>query len=92
MSAPTRLRFDEMPPSQQAGIMCNDPRFQQFVGAHTIESGVTIAASGCAEYISTICNINSRRDLNTNQDAHNKFQSLRTEFDAWTGKIANPRQ
>ena len=90
MSKPQK-RFDEMPPAAQAGILCNDPRFQQFVGARTIKSGVSVANSGCAEYIRTICKVTSRRDLNTDPTAQATFQTLRTEFDAWTGKIATPR-
>jgi len=91
MNAPLNQRFDDLDPAQQAGILCNDPRFQQFVGTRTIKSGVTVTSSGCAEYIRTICKVTSRRQLTHNPDAKTRFQSLRTEFDAWTGKITTPR-
>lgn len=84
-------RFDELPYAQQAGMLCNDDRFRQFVGARTIKSGVSVAASGCAEYVRQICQIESRRDLNTSSNAQTRFQALRTEFDAWTGKLATQR-
>ena len=89
MSAP-RTPFNTLPAPTQAGILCNDPRFQQFVGTRTIKSGVTVSASCCAEYIRTICKVPSRAHLRTNQTAAAEFQKLRTEFDAWTGKIAHP--
>lgn len=37
------------------------------------------------------CGIQSRRELTTNPDAAEKFQTLRTEFDAHIGKISRPR-
>lgn len=37
------------------------------------------------------CGIESRRELTTNPDAAEKFQTLRTEFDAHIGKISRPR-
>jgi hypothetical protein len=82
--------FQKTPPAQQAGILCNDPRFQQFVGSRIIKSGASVNASGCAEYIRQICAIASRRALNTDATARAKFETLRTEFDAWTGRIGKP--
>lgn len=84
-------RFDDLPYAQQAGILCNDDRFRHFVGARTIKSGVSVAASGCAEYVRQICQIQSRRDLNTSSDAQTRFHALRTEFDAWNGNRIRDR-
>lgn len=42
-------------------------------------------------YLRDCCRIESRRELNTNHGALQAFQRLRTEFDAWRGKIANQR-
>ncbi len=80
-----------MPAPQQSGILCNDLRFQQFLGAKIVKSGVTLNPTACAEYIRQHCNIKSRRDLITNPTAHAKFQALRTEFDVWIGRIGKPR-
>jgi hypothetical protein len=77
-----RQRFNDMRPSQQAGILCNDTRFQDFVAKRQAFPG------GAAAYLRGWCNIESRRDLDTDPFAQTKFQTLRTEFDAWTGKIA----
>lgn len=83
--------LSDLPPAQQAGILCNDPRFQQFVGARLIKSGATMSASGCAEYIRRACGVASRRNLNDIEDAATAFAAIRTEFDAWTGRIPRPR-
>ena len=86
-----RTPFVDMSPAQQAGILCNDTRFRQFVGTRTIRSGVTVSPECAAEYLRRTCRINSRRELNTSDGARATFQALRTEFDAWTGKIAAQR-
>ena len=91
MNAPLRQRFDDMPPAQQAGIICNDDRFQRFAATRCGFLDGQFSASAAAEYLRDCCKITSRRDLNTDPQALARFQTLRTEFDAWTGKIATPR-
>jgi hypothetical protein len=86
-----RRPFSSLPPAQQAGILCNDERFKSFAGTRTIKSGVILSDTATAEYIRMYCKVTSRRDLNRSVDAARKFQTLCTEFDAWTGKIATPR-
>ncbi|MCG7520873.1 hypothetical protein [Ruegeria sp. Ofav3-42] len=83
--------FADMPPQKQAGILCNDPRFQRFAATRCGAPAETFSASAAAEYLRQVCRINSRRELSTDSAAQQKFQILRTEFDAWTGKIAAPR-
>ncbi|MGH1447403.1 MAG: hypothetical protein ACRBBO_15320 [Cognatishimia sp.] len=87
----SKVHFDDMPASQQAGILCNDPRFQRFAATRCGFPDDQFSQSAAAEYLRNCCHIDSRRDLNTNGQAHTLFQTLRTEFDAWTGKIATPR-
>lgn len=86
-----RTPFDDLPLPQQAGILCNEPQFQQFAGARTIKSGIQLSPTASAEYLRTICRIKSRRDLETDTGAATRFAALRTEFDAWRGRIARPR-
>lgn len=78
---------------QQAGILCNDPQFQRFVVTRVDPdlSHHFYCASFAAEYLRRFCNIQSRRDLAHNIDARARFRILRTEFDAWSGRIAPPR-
>ncbi len=91
MNAPVRQRFDDMNPAQQAGILCNDPRFQQFAASRCGMPKQQFSTSAAAQYLRDCCQIDSRRQLTTCNAAQQKFQILRTEFDAWTGKIASQR-
>lgn len=91
MTAATRQRLTDMPPAQQAGILCNDPRFQQFAAVRSGMPGQRFNASAAAEYLRGICQIDSRTMLNTSKPAQSQFAALRTEFDAWSGKIAQQR-
>ena len=91
MNAPVRKRFDDMDPAQQAGILCNDPRFQQFAASRCGMRGQQFSTSAAAEYLRDCCQIDSRKQLTTSEAAQQKFQILRTEFDAWTGRIATLR-
>ncbi len=91
MTSKIRQRLDDMQPAQQAGILCNDPRFQRFAAMRCGLSGQQFSASASAEYLRDCCQIDSRTALNTSGPAQSKFAALRTDFDAWTGKIASPR-
>jgi len=75
-------------PAQWAGILCNDPRFQRFAATRCGLPDAAFNASAAAEYLRDCCQIDSRRQLNDDADARDHFDRLRTEFDAWTGRIA----
>lgn len=83
------IRFEEMPAAQQAAILCNDPRFQTFAARRTGYPDDAMEPSAAAEYIRQVCGVESRRSLNTDPAART-WQQLRTEFDAWSGKLATP--
>lgn len=86
-----RQKFDDLPPPQQAGILCNDPRFQTFAARRIGVPGGQVTAGAAAEYLRQCCRITTRAALATDPAAQARFQALRTEFDAWTGKLATPR-
>jgi len=88
MNQHVRTPFDQIPPATQAGILCNDPRFQKFAAMRCGLIDKQFTATAAAEYLRDCCNISSRADLNTSAAANQTFQTLRTEFDAWTGRIA----
>jgi hypothetical protein len=83
-------RFNQMHPACQAGILCNDPQFQQFAAIRSGLPDTKFCASASAQYLREACNIDSRRVLNTDTAAQSKFEALRTSFDAWAGRIAAP--
>lgn len=86
-----RTPFADLPLAQQAGILCNDKQFRTFAAHRSGMTGQTFNPTAAAHYLRRACDINSRAHLNTNKDAAMKFAHLRTEFDAWRGKIATPR-
>lgn len=88
MTAADLRRFDDMPRATQAGILCNDIRFRRYAAGACDLPGQTFCASASAEFLRGFCAITSRRELNTSPAAAARFDALRTEFDAWAGKIA----
>jgi hypothetical protein len=91
MNAHVRKRLVDMPPAQQAGILCNDPQFQRFAAIRCGLPGQHFTASAAAQYLRDCCKIDSRKELNASGPAQTQLSALRTEFDAWSGKIASPR-
>jgi|GEM_PF-646101 len=87
----TRRRLDDLPPAQQAGILCNDPRFQKFAAMRCGLPDQQFNSSATANYLYEVCGIKSRSELIEDSTLNKRFQALRTEFDAWTGKIATQR-
>lgn len=86
-----RTNFADLPPAQQAGILCNDPRFQRFAATRCGLPGNQFSSTAAAEYLRECCRIDSRRKLNADRAAQKRFEALRTEFDVWTGRLPSPR-
>lgn len=82
--------FNDLPLPQQAGILCNEEQFCLFAGARTVGEGVELCPGAAAEFVRAWCGISSRAELTGNPEAARKFNILRTEFDAWRGRIAGP--
>ena len=91
MNAQTNTPFDQHPAPQQAGIMCNDPIFQKFAAVRCGFPDQQFGQIASAEYLRLQCEIRSRRELANNAKAQSKFHALKTEFDAWRGRIAPQR-
>jgi hypothetical protein len=86
-----RQRFSDLPPQKQAGILCGDPRFQNYAAQARGFPADTFNNSAAAEFLRQFCGIDSRRELLTSECARNKLQILITEFRAWVGEISSPR-
>lgn len=89
-----RQNFAELPRATQAGILSNDPTFQSFAAMRLGLKAKQANASAAAEYIRMLCDITSRRDLDNPKYADyaaKRFDELRTEFDAYRGRIAQQR-
>lgn len=84
-------RFTDLDPAQQAGILCNDPQFQHFAATRCGAPTEQFSTAAAAQFLRECCRINSRRELASNPQARERLARLRTEFDAWAGKIAPQR-
>lgn len=78
--------FDTLPRAQQAGILCQQDQFRDYLYS---EHGHPFHEDA-APFIRAHCGVLSRRDLDTNEIARDRFDRLRTSFDAWRGKIGTP--
>lgn len=77
-----------MPPSRQAGILSSDRAFRTFVAKKLDLDLPGPATTGvAAEFIRQTARVESRAELDKNKPAAARFQSLRTEFDAWRGRL-----
>lgn len=87
----------DLPRSQQAGILCNDTRFRRFVASRLCvvspnwPQQSTVSPTAAAEWLRRQCDIPSRRKLDSDTEAASRFDALKTDFDAYTGKIPSPR-
>lgn len=86
-----RRGFNELPCAQQAGMLCNDDRFQRFAATRCGLPGQQFSSSATAQFLRDCCCIASRSQLNNERAAQNKFRALRTDFDTWRGCIARLR-
>lgn len=77
---PVKKAFKDLPPSQQAGIRCGDPVFQNWCRDHNPGFfdcvGVTVA-----DFVRSYCEVESRAELNQNPA---EWISLNAQFEADT--------
>lgn len=73
-----RRKWEELPPTQQAGIRCGERMFVGYItdrmGRHGIDP---------AEWIRASCNVDSRSELNTNADAAEIWANIERNYQAW---------
>jgi len=90
-----RRNFNAMTRAQQAGILCNEDRFQKFlevVHKHIFLSPETVLGlpeinrkDQAAALVRRICKVNSRADLDTTLAAGEKWDALEKKYRAWPG-------
>ena len=79
--------WESMSRAQQAGILCADPRFQQWLSIDPDEDGATYAA----ETVRAMCGVPSRAKLDADPRAANKWDALVSKYRAATGQMAEVR-
>ena len=76
---PERRSFNQLKPSQQAGILCGQGDFRTFV----LERGAHFEPQSPEDAVRCLCEVTSRAELDTNSMAATLWQSLRSEFEVW---------
>ena len=64
-----------------AGIFCRDPEFWEWLNKK--EWLMEKSEKACAEWLTSYLDIESRKELKTNQEARDLFNRLKASFDAW---------
>lgn len=82
-----KRKWDELSIAQQAGIMCEDKRFQTFIAEsipETMGHGEgAITAEDAATYVRRKCGVNSRAHIEGKPEATRIFRDLETSFEIW---------
>jgi hypothetical protein len=87
-----RLGDDEQPMNREgefpgdhavkmAGIMCRDSEFWEWL--HSKEWLLEKNEKACSEWICSYLDIESRKELKTNEEARDLFNRLKASFNAW---------
>lgn len=79
-----RRAWDELRPSQQAGILCSDVGFQKFVSE---ETGWACDEADAAAWLRAELDITSRKELDLRPDLAPKLNEIRAEFLEWAGRV-----
>ncbi len=90
---PKRIPIGDMTRVAQAGMLCHDDRFIQFL-SQQYEMAVNTKrpiAEDAAVFVREWCKVTSRKQLDTEPDRGKVWDMLRAEYDVWTGKIGAPR-
>ena len=84
-------RMSDLSRAQQAGILCNDERFQAFVASYyEWPPGDVGDAAELASFVRNFCKVTSRAQLDSEPDRGKMWDQLRAEYDAWRGAIGRP--
>ena len=81
-----RQKWNDLRPSQQAALRCNDPEFHRFLSRtaplywRQFAGG---AVDRAAQVVRSHTNVRSRREFDTDPDAAKRWHALDAEFWAW---------
>jgi hypothetical protein len=79
--AKPKQHFDELTPAQQAGILCNDPEFRDFLAEEY--GGRPSDSASAAACVRDYCGIESRAALTENEAAAAKWRGLMESYRSW---------
>lgn len=70
-----QTRFTEKNPSNQAGIRCDDPVFQEYMGVMNM--------ADAAQLVRARCGIETRSELDRNPQAAAAWQNIEAQYQSW---------
>lgn len=70
--------FDEMPAAEQAGMMCQDARFQTY-----LQERHKVLGGDFAGFVRSWCGVDSRAEIKPNTKALHRWQFLMTDYQGW---------
>jgi hypothetical protein len=81
---PEPRRLDDLPPAEQAGIVCKDPEFAEFLRS-TAPYKMAALHQGRApeEIVRDICGVKSRADILEGTEEHRLWRVILNSFRAW---------
>jgi hypothetical protein len=82
-----KRKFDELTCAEQAGILCADPKFQQWLGVLPDSDGEAHAA----ETVRDLCDVTSRSLIGKTGASMQKWTRLVTNYRQATGQMAEQR-
>ncbi len=79
---PEKRKWDDLRPSQQAGIICNEPAFAAYAAekwpAHWAD-----ANADTARFVRDLCCVSSRSELDASDYMQNEWEKLEKQYRAW---------
>ncbi len=85
--AKERQNWDELSPTQQAGILCGDGQFIEFIE----EQYAAGDYHNAADFVRVHCDVVSRKQLSTDELPREKWRALDQEYRQWAGLEAQQR-
>lgn len=87
-----KKRFDEMSRAQQAGILCADPSFQEWI-AQKLPVSMMRNDGDTAAIVRSLCGISSRSELDSgvSSEAAQRWDNIVFDYRQATGQLAEQR-
>lgn len=76
-----RTPFDQLSPTTQSAIRCDDPAFQEWVGVIEELRGTKDGTEIAKKHVHAKCMVMSRRELSTNPKAAELWARMNTSFE-----------
>lgn len=81
--AKEKKRWSELPLSQQAAIRCGEPEFREFLETRYGDEYGIVNGDNTADILREVCDVNSRKDFDTDSMAGDRWSDLDADYDFW---------